>query len=142
MTAQRDKSGRFLPGHPGKKRGCKNKHVLVMEKLGGEKVDQLLDKLFSLAMLGDGTALKILADKIWPNVKSSPVKFKLPSIENVEDLPLLSAALLQAVSEGKIPPDSASQISALIQAHAKSVEVNCQQLEIDKLKEVIDVSNN
>ena len=141
----RNEKGQFLPGHKPKsnsRKGKKNKSTLILEKLGGDRADELLEKLFELAMEGDSTSLKILADKLWPNVKSSPVRFKLPPVEKVEDLPLLTAALLSAVSEGKVAPDAASQIAALIQSHVKSVELNSQQVELDRLRGIIDVTNN
>ena len=132
------KTGRFLPGHTAATKGRKKrKSVILMDAIGKDRCNQLMEKIVSQALDGCVNSQKILADKLWASCKSNPVKFQLPQVENTADMPLLSAALLQSVAAGDLPPDVGAQLSKLILAHVKSVELHCQQQEIDELKKEI-----
>ena len=138
MTENRNSKGQFATGHTSAtKKRKKRDSTILAQQLGEGRVSQLVETAFTKAVAGDVGALKLLLDKIFPSVKSEPVRFSLPQIDRPEDLPLLTGAILRAVSEGLIAPDVAAQLSKVVNAHSQAVEVSEQAREIEALKREI-----
>ncbi|GHE82743.1 hypothetical protein GCM10019059_45010 [Camelimonas fluminis] len=66
----------------------------------------------------------VFASNVWrlPE-KTGPSPFALPPIENIEDLSRVTSALITAVAEGELPPIEAAELSKLVDAHIKAIEV-------------------
>ncbi len=111
-------------GNPtGRPQGSRNKATIAaLELLEGE-AEKLTRKAINLALKGDTTALKLCISRIIPLCHERPLKIDLPAILSAEDLPKLTAALLDAVGQGKITPSEASALSTLVTTHARSLEI-------------------
>ena len=123
----RDEKGRFAKGHSGNpkgtKTGSKHRATILAEQLLSEDVEAITKKLVTLAKRGEMAAIKIIIDKLVPNAKSSPVKLSIPEINDVADLPQATSALVKAVTTAMITPDQAVEISKVLTAHYRAVEL-------------------
>jgi hypothetical protein len=59
----------------------------------------------------------------------------MPAIENVADAKMASAALLTAVSAGSLTPSEAAEVSKLIDAYVKAIEVTEVLAHLEKLEQ-------
>jgi len=111
-------------GNPkGRPQGSRNKATIAaLELLEGE-AENLTRKAVTMALKGDTTALKLCIERLVPPRRELPLIVKLPVILNADDLPKLTAALIQAVSQGEITPGEATALSSLVTAHARSLEI-------------------
>ena len=111
-------------GNPtGRPQGSRNKATLAALNLLEGEAEKLTRKAVSLALKGDTTALKLCISRLIPPCHERPLEIKLPAIMNAEDLPKLTASLLEAVGQGEITPSEASVLSTLVTSHAKSLEM-------------------
>jgi hypothetical protein len=130
---------RFQPGQSGnpagKKPGTRNKATLALEELLDGEAEALTRKAVELALAGDMTALRICLDRILPARKDRPVTFELPAIDSAADARAASAALLAAVSAGSLTPSEAAEVSKLIDAYLKAIEVTEILARLEKLEQ-------
>jgi uncharacterized protein DUF5681 len=130
---------RFQPGQSGnpggRPKGSRNKATIALESLLDGHAEALTQKAIELALGGDMTALRLCLDRILPARKDRPVAFEMPSIQRAEDTRTASAALLAAVSAGSLTPSEAAEVSKLIDAYVKAIEVTEVLARIEKLEQ-------
>lgn len=101
-------------GNPaGKPKGVKNRSTLAAEALLDGEAEQLTRKAIELALSGDTMALKLCLERILPPRKDRTVIFSLPGLENA-DRGASIAAILEAVSQGRITPGEAETVVKLL----------------------------
>lgn len=117
----------FKPGQSGnpagKRPGTRNRATRALEELLDGEAEALTRKAIEMALAGDLTALRLCLDRILPPLKSWPVSFELPAINDPEDARTASAALLSAVAAGSLTPADAAEIGKLVDAYVKAIEV-------------------
>jgi len=130
---------RFQPGQSGnpagRPKGSRNKATLALERLLDGQAEALTQKAIELALSGDIPALRLCLDRILPPRKDRPVLFELPAINGAEDAKVASAAVLAAVSVGSLTPSEAAEVSKLIDAYVKAIEVTEVLARLDKLEQ-------
>jgi hypothetical protein len=125
-SSGRDQAGRFKPGASGNPSGPKPGYhhrttKLAMDLLG-KSARALINKAISMALNGDGLALRLCLDRIAPPPKPSRfVTVDLPLITSASDLVAASAAVVAAVAAGKIALEDAEVITRLIEAHVAAL---------------------
>jgi hypothetical protein len=123
----RKQAARFQKGKSGnpagKPRGARNKTTLAVEALLDGEAEAITRKAIEKAKEGDPTALRMCLDRLLPARKDRPVSFILPSIKNAADAIAANGALVAAVAAGDITPSEAVELSKLIDAYVKSLEV-------------------
>ncbi len=55
--------------------------------------------------------------------ENRPISFELPPVSNAQHLPQAALGLLQAVADGEMTPDEASQVMRLFEGAGKAIEV-------------------
>jgi hypothetical protein len=113
----------FEAGNPGRPRGARHKATLAAEALLDGEAGALTRKAIELAKKGDIAALRLCLDRIIPPRKDRPIAFELPKIENIGDTAKSMAAILNAVASGEVSPSEGGEISRIVDAFAKSVEM-------------------
>lgn len=123
-------------GNPaGRPKGARNRTTLAMEALLQGEAEALTRKAVEMALEGDGAAMRLCLERLYPARKDNPVTFDLPPIDTTADLPKASAKLLEAVSTGEVTPAEAADIARAIDAHAKTIEVRDLQERIERLEQ-------
>jgi hypothetical protein len=117
---------RFQPGQSGnpagKRWGTRNKVTIAVEGLMGEYGQQVAARVVKRACEGDMVAARLVLERIAPPRRGHPVHLKLPEIGDAASLMAAQAALLRAVAAGKLTPEEAEPLSAMLGAYLKTVE--------------------
>jgi hypothetical protein len=110
-------------GNPaGKPRGARHKTTLAVEGLMGEYAQQVTARMVKRAVDGDVGAARLILDRVAPIRRGRPVRLKLPEIGDAPSVMAAHAALLHEVASGKLTPEEAEPVSAMLGAYLKTVE--------------------
>src|SRR6188768_1110397 len=106
------------------------------DTLAAESIEAVFQAVLTAATQdGDMAAAKLLIDRIIPSRRGAPVSFHIRPLKTPEDCALAYADLLDDVGAGRLTPDEAQTISAIVAKRAElfaSVEL---ATEIEALKE-------
>jgi hypothetical protein len=121
-------------GNPsGRPRGARNKMTVLVENLMGQYAQQVTARVIERASKGDMVAARLVLERIAPPRRGHPVRLKLPEISDAVSVMNAHAALLGDVASGKVTPEEAEPVSAMLGAHLKTIET----VDIDRrLREV------
>jgi hypothetical protein len=124
----------FERGNPGKPKGARHRVTLAAETLLEGEAEAITRKAIELAKAGDGPALRLCMDRIYPARKDRPVRFRLPPLEKVGDAVAANAALVGAVASGNLTPSEAGELAKLVDAYTRAVEATDIQDRLAKLE--------
>jgi hypothetical protein len=124
----------FERGNPGKPKGARHRVTLAAEILLEGEAEAITRKAIELAKAGDGPALRLCMDRIYPARKHRPVRFGLPPLEKVGDAVAANAALVGAVASGDLTPSEAGELAKLVEAYTRAVEATDIQDRLTKLE--------
>jgi hypothetical protein len=106
------------------------------DTLAAESIEAVFQAVLTAATQdGDMAAAKLLIDRVIPSRRGAPVSFHIRPLKTPEDCALAYADLLDDVGAGRLTPEEAQTISAIVAKRAElfaSVELAG---EIDALKE-------
>lgn len=127
-------------GNPkGKPKGALNHATRAVQALLDGEGEALTRKAVEMALEGDTTALRLCLERLCPPRKDSPVILAgLPKMESVADLPKASAAILKAVTTGKITPSEGQALAGLVEGHRKALETT----EIEQRLSALEAKEN
>lgn len=131
----RTAKGTFARGNPGKPKGSRNRATQAAISLMEGQANALTKKAIELALAGDSTALRLCIERIAPAPKDAPVKFKLPKLGGVKDVPEAQLAVLKAVASGELTPSQGASTSALIDRWRDAIETGELAVRIDRLEQ-------
>jgi len=114
----------FSKGNPGKPRGARHKLTRTAETLLDGEAEAITKKAIEMAKAGDGPALRLCMDRIYPARKDRPVRFALPPITKAADAIAAHGALVAAVADGELTPSEASDLGRLIDGYTRAVETH------------------
>jgi hypothetical protein len=112
----------FEKGNRGRPAGSRNKVTVAIETLMGRYGEQVAARVVKRACEGDMCASRLVLDRIAPPRRGRPVHLKLPDIGDAAGLMAAHAAVLRAVAAGKLTPEEAEPLSAMLAAHSRVVE--------------------
>ena len=113
MTFKAGKSG----NPRGKRPGTRNKRLALLQS---KDVD-LQKKLLSMALAGDISALKIIADRLWPKLRAQAEFVEIDVTSN--DLSEQGRTIIDAALSGEITVDAGRDLLTAIYAQGKIVEL-------------------
>jgi hypothetical protein len=112
----------FEKGNGGRPAGSRNKTTVAVETLMGKYGEQVAARVIKRASDGDMTAARLVLERIAPIRRGRSVRLKLPDIVDAASVMNAHAALLSEVAAGKLTPEEAEPISAMLGAHLKTIE--------------------
>ena len=131
---------RFKPGQSGnpngRPKGSLNATTLAAQALLDGEAEALTRKAIELAKGGDLAALRLCMDRLLPPRKDRPVSLDLPRIDGARDIPIAISALLAAVAAGELAPSDAGEVTKLLDAYARAVEINELAERVDNLEKL------
>ncbi len=108
-------------GNPaGKKPGTKNKKSSVPVFVEGNLA--LQEKTLESAMKGDPTALKVVADRLWPRLRAqmAPVQIDASTDDDVAEQ---GKKIIDAALSGDVTPDVLRELLMALYAHGRLIEL-------------------
>lgn len=139
-TARRQR-GRPWPkgtsGNPkGPGTGSRNRASLLLDRMAEGEAEAVLRSVLAAAKAGDMAAAKVLLDRVWPARKGRPMRFALPALESLADVPRATAAIAAAVAAGELTTDEAAGLAGVLAAHVRAAEVADLEARIAALEAV------
>jgi hypothetical protein len=107
----------FKPGNTfgkGRPMGSRSNAQVMLERIGAEQAEAVLNKMVENALNGDVQAQKYLLDRSLPQRKGTPIKFDLPEIRTVSDIDKASQQVIHQMGNGVISPEETQQIHTLL----------------------------
>ncbi|MFO7920345.1 MAG: hypothetical protein R6U99_05925 [Nioella sp.] len=120
----RNTDGTFASGNPGKPRGARHKATRAALALLDGEAEALTRQAVTMALEGDGAALRLCLERIAPPRRDAPVQFDLPRMETARDAAKAAGALLEAVAEGELTPTEGAHIMALVETYRRTLETS------------------
>ena len=111
----------FSKGNPGRPKGARHKATHAIEALLEGDAHEIGRKCIEMAKGGDATALRLAMERICP-VRRARIRFNLPPVEGVGDLPKALAAVLEAIADGLLAPDEGSAIASTLTQQQRMFE--------------------
>ncbi len=135
---QKQISGRFTPGQSGnpngRPAGSRNRVTIALEELMAGEAEGLTRKAIELALAGDGPALRLCMERVFPPRKDRPVFFGLPKLKKPSDAVKATAAIVDAVAVGDLTPSEASELSKVVDGFTRAVEARDFEERLAKLE--------
>jgi hypothetical protein len=104
----------FQPGQSGnpagRPRGSRNKKTIALEALLDGESEALMQKMITMAKLGDEVAMRLCVERMMAPRRERPVPLALPRIESDADARRASADVMEALAEGEITPKEAEYL--------------------------------
>ena len=90
------------------------------DTLAAESIEAVFQAVLTAATQdGDMAAAKLLIDRVIPSRRGAPVSFHIRPLKTPEDCALAYADLLDDVGAGRLTPDEAQTISAIVAKRAE-----------------------
>ena len=137
-SGNKQKNHRFQKGQSGNPKGrpagSRNKATIILENMLQGQAEELMETAIKTALQGDGQMIRALLDKLLPNRKDAPVKIRLPTVLAAKELPVITAAILRAVSSGRVTPSEAAALCKIVDSHKSAVEICEIEARLNKLE--------
>lgn len=116
---------RFTKGHSGnpagRPPGVADKRTALRGLLEPHAAT-LVAKAVELAKNGDVGALRLCLERLVPQAREEPVRFKLPPIQKLEDCAKAQGAIVAAVAAGELLPSQGRDLAALVDGQRAAYE--------------------
>jgi hypothetical protein len=120
----RNTDGTFAAGNPGKPRGTRHRATRAALALLDGEAEALTRQAVTMALDGDGTALRLCLERIAPPRRDAPVQFDLPRMETARDATRAAGAVLEAVAEGDLTPTEGAHVMGLVETYRRTLETS------------------
>lgn len=120
----RNADGTFGPGNPGKPKGTRHKATRAVLALLDGEAEALTRQAVTMALDGDGVALRLCLERIAPPRRDAPVQFELPPMQSARDAAQAAGAVLVAVAEGELTPTEGAHVMALVETYRRTLETS------------------
>ena len=130
----------FEPGNTaghGRPKGSRNKATQMSQELLGENSEPVIRKCIAMARKGDSVAMRLCIERIYPLRRAMPVKFAMPRIEKVSDLPAAVNSVLRAVARGRLTTAEGQQIVPLLESLGAVLALQELEMRLKLVEETI-----
>lgn len=125
-SVQARSHGRWVRGQSGNPKGrplgSRNRTTVAVQALIDGEGEKLARKAVKMALQGDTTAMRVVFERLLPPVKQRSVRFALPEIESVEDVPAATAAIIAAVADGEIAPAEGEAVVRMLDTYRRAAD--------------------
>ena len=118
----RNTDGTFAAGNSGKPRGTRHKATQAVLALLDGEAEALTRQAVTMALGGDGAALRLCLERIAPPRRDAPVTFELPPMQSASDAARAAGAVLEAVAMGDLTPTEGAHIMGLVENYRRTLE--------------------
>ena len=125
-------------GNPaGRRPGSRNRASLVLDALAEGEAEAVLQAMVRRAVEGDLKAAELVLARAWPVRKGRPVALDLPPVSTASGAAAAFAAVLAALAEGRLTPEEAGAVTALLEAHVRAHEAAGRRREHEKMEALL-----
>jgi len=121
----------------GRPAGSRNKSALFVEALLEGESAALVRKTVEMGKKGDIGALRLCLERMSPPRRERLVEFDMPKITRVEDAGAATAAILDAVANGRITPAEGELVARTVKIHTDAMHAGDLGNPVAELEEVV-----
>ena len=126
-------------GNPaGRPLGSRNKATLVAENLLNGQSEALMKKLIERALGGDMQALGLCVGRILPVSRERPLRFPLPPLRNLKDVPRAISHIAAGVANGDLTESEARTLVDLVNSFRETHVTTDIVEDFDAVKEMLE----
>jgi hypothetical protein len=116
--------GRFAKGgNGGRPKGCRRRVAVALDQIFAAEAAELAHIAIKLAREGDVTALRLALDRASPAPRGRVINVDgFPCVQSVADVPAAHAFLVAAVADGRITPEEAGHLAAVLDRYVTAVQ--------------------
>src|SRR5262249_49407454 len=123
-------------GNPnGRPPGARNRATLAAEALLDGESERLTRKAVAIALKGNAACLRLCLDRILPPRRDRLVHFPMPALNSAGDAAKAVAAMTAAVARGELAPTEAAELSRVVEAYVKAIEISEIERRLKALEE-------
>lgn len=131
-------TSKFQPGTSGnpkgRPKGSRNKNKRLLEALEDD-LPQLIEATKKRALQGDTAALRLLLERLIPAKKSESSTIAIRNLKRTKTLTEKANVIMDAIANGKIPPDIGTSLIAALGNTAKITELDELIRRVEALEE-------
>lgn len=140
MQVERNEDGQFTKGQSGnpagREKGSRNRATMLVEQLFDGAGGALANKAVQMALDGNAAALRLCVGRIIAPRRHRPTSFTLPALHTAADGAASLSALAAAVSEGALSSAEAAELSQVVDAFIRALEVGEIEARLQRLESV------
>jgi hypothetical protein len=133
----------FEPGRSGnpngKRKGTRHRVTMLAERLLDGEAEAMIRTVIDKAKQGDMIALRLCLERILPPRRDRPVCFSIPTLNSAGDACQAMAAITTGIASGELTPTEGADLSSVVEAYVKVVEVNEVEHRLHVLEEQLAV---
>ena len=137
----RGPGGRFregASGNPaGRRPGSRNRASQILDALADGEAEAVLEAMVRRAKEGDLKAAEFVLARAWPVRKGRPVVLALPAVDTSSGAAAAFAEVLAALAEGRLTPEEAGAVTALLEAHVRALEAAGRRRKDEELEALL-----
>jgi hypothetical protein len=123
----------------GRKHGSRNRASLICDAIAADRVGKIVEAIAARAEQGDAECARLILQRAWPP-RRAKVRFPMPELRSVNDLPAAVVALLQHVSDGSLAPGEAGEIATLLAALRQTHELVEMAADLKQIKQKLGLA--
>ena len=121
--------------------GSRNSVTLAAQELLDGEAEKLTRKAVELALAGDSSALRLCLERIIGPRKDRTIALELPSATKVQEIPVVAAAVLQAIGEGRITPGEGQILIGILDSQRNILKTRELETRVEELEKVVKQGN-
>ena len=125
-------------GNPsGRRPGSRNRASLVLDALADGEAEAVLEAVVRRAKEGDLKAAEFVLARAWPVRKGRPVALDLSPVSTASGAAAAFGEVLAALAEGRLTPEEAGAVTALLEAHVRALEAAGRRRKHEKMEALL-----
>ena len=130
----RNADGTFTAGNAGKPKGTRHKATQAVLALLDGEAEALTRQAVTMALDGDGAALRLCLERILPPRRDAAAPFDLPPMESAQDAASAAGAVLAAVAAGDLTPREGTAVMGLVEQFRRALEMSALEFRLSRLE--------
>ena len=109
-------------GGPGRPKGSRNRATQLLDQMAEGSAEAVLQGVLDQARAGDLRAAELVLARLWPSRRGRAVELDLPDTRAAEGVVAGMAAVVQAMASGRLTPEEAHAVGAVLELQRKAIE--------------------
>lgn len=126
-------------GNPrGKRKGTRHKRTLLLAAMSEDDRGAIFDKIIRQAKRGCKASQRLIADRLEPPRRGSPVRFPLGPLVTVSDIVSAQASIAKAMAAGVLTPTEAQEVSGVVELHRRAIETSQMEARLAAIETMME----
>ncbi len=122
-------------GNPaGKPKGLRSRRIQMLQDLVDGQSEALVTSAINRAIAGDGVALRLCVERIFPARKDAPISVEIPTLTDIQSVAAASRSVVEQVAAGDLSPVEGTAMVDLLAKHKTILEASELEARIEALE--------